>query len=186
MAQKLDEQLYEVFDHICTCLAEGAMWHMKSANECRNIALKGYGEWHAEESRSDNKTYGEFYQILHDKINFTPNINVAEIDKVNDYKISSLDEFKEHHVKWIKKEESFVKAMNIAIDKVATVDMELYNTLCDMVEDVQGEISLVKYSYDSLAFAEWMGHDVSIKSKYLYDYFTKEHRRGRRINFRIS
>lgn len=184
--QQEQEELYEILDHICTCLAEGTLWHMKSANECRKIALKGYGEWHSEESKTDNKTLDEFCEILQDKLDFSPNVNSSEIDKVNNYKISNLEEFREHHLKWIKKEENFVKAMNVAIDKARAIDMELYHKLCEMVDDVQSEISLVKYSYDSLAFAEWMGHDVSIKSKYLYDYFTKEHKKGMPINFRIS
>ena len=39
--------------------------------------------------------------------------------------------------------------------------------------------------YSSLDFAEWHGHDITVKSKWLHDYFEKEYASGM-IDFNIG
>lgn len=178
-------ELYMALNEICTCMSEGEIWHRKSANECRRMAVRGWGRWHDAESCGDKRIHDKLDKILMDKLMFTPEIDNKMVERANNYMISNMGEFKSHHKHWVDREESLIMALNIAIRKAGSVDMELYQELCCIIKEVQNEVMRVKMTYARLDMGGWTGQDIGVCSKWIHDYFDKEYD-GEDINFNIG
>lgn len=178
--------LIESLNNVATCLAEGMIWHQRSSIECHKLAIKGWAKWHNVESIIDKFTYDKFDKILVEKLMIKPFVDVKQIEEAYKYEIPSMNDFKTHHKIWIQNEKKLVEYLNEAINESKEIDMQLYNKLCDMVEEVQHEIAVVRMTYNNLELAGWMGHDISVKSKWIKDYFDEEYVYGRKIKFNIG
>lgn len=183
---KENEILFEALNNIATCLAEGMIWHQRSSIECNKLAIKGWAEWHRVESIVDKHSYDKFDKILIEHLMYKPFVNIKKIEQAYKYEIPTMNDFKIHHKIWVENEKQLVQYLNEAIDESKEVDMKLYKKLCKMVEEVQHEIALVRMTYNNLELAGWMGHDISVKSKWIKDYFDLEYCYGDTIRFNIG
>lgn len=186
MPQNRDDELFRALDDICTYLVEGEAWHLKAANECRKIAIRGLGRWHDAESKGDKKLLDHFVKMLGDRLQYYAKIAYQHVDKAQQMSIRNLDDFKQHFNDWIDREERFIDVLNFAVKGSGAVDMELYQCLCKMVKEVQDESMRARMVYDNLEFGGWMPHDISVKSKWLHEYFEHGYKQGEDINFNLG
>lgn len=183
---KQNEALYNALDDICTYLVEGEAWHLKTANECRKIAIRGIGRWHDCESMGDKKLLDNLVKMLGDRLQYNVNIEYGQVEKAQQIEINNLEEFRNHFHIWDKREKEFIETLNFAIKKSGEVDMELYKTLCTMVKEVQDEVMRARMVYESFEFTSWQPHDISIKSMIIHKYFEDDYKHGEDININIG
>lgn len=181
-SEKKYSSFEECLNEIGTYLVAGEMWHERSANESRKMAVRGWGRWHDAESCGDKKIYSCLSKIVMDKLGHHITLNPEKINKAMMYSINDL---KTHHNDWIDREEHLIKALNEAIEMSRKVDMQLYKKLCEIIDEVQNEKMRVKMILSNLNLTNWNGHDVSVKSKWLHDYFEKDYD-GKCIDFNIG
>lgn len=186
MPEIQDQELIKALNDICTFLMEGEEFHKKSASECRKLAINGWADWHTEECKTDKNALTVFMESLKVNSEFALEINSRQVDRVKLLPIKNIDDFRLHHIEWLEREEDFADAINFAIEKIDASNAKLKKWLELLVDEVQSEIELVKYAYTSLKFGDWMGHDISVKSKWMVDYFKKEYKEKQPIKFNIG
>lgn len=171
--------LHMELNKIVTYLSEGEYWHEKAAGECRKMAIRGWGRWHESEAICDAKSRICLEKLLRDKLSFAPEIDMAMVDHASKYIMNGAADFKTHHKLWIEREERLIECLNKAIELSRSVDMELYKELCCLLDEVQNEAMRVRLAHSSLDLGGWNGHDISVKSKWIHEYFEKEYSGGK-------
>ena len=79
-----------------------------------------------------------------------------------------------------------LQCLNQAIHKSRTVDIQIYNELICLQKEVQDEKMRARMAHDSLEFAGWNPHDISVKSMLIHKYFEHEHKDGGEININLG
>jgi len=100
--------------------------------------------------------------------------------------MSNMADFQAHFKMWWDREQELVGALNAAIAEAAQVNVCLYKELLCILTEVQDEQMRLEMCYNSLEFGGFHPHDVSVKSKWLHDYFEHEYKNGQPINFNIG
>lgn len=186
MAREHDENLLRALDDCCTFFVIGEAAHLTAANECRKFCPRGLGQWHDAERIGDGVCLTKFAKLMGDNIHYRPIIAYGEVDKAQRFEISTMDDFKDHLHDWIEREERFVEALDFVVTKIGTVNMELYQKVCEIVKEVQNEKFRAELVYNSFKFTKWNEHDISVKSKWIHDYFTDVYKPGDPIDFNIG
>lgn len=186
MMEQRTGELYDALNDICTYLVEGQAWHLKAANECRGIAIRGIGRWHDKEAEGDFNALDPLVKLLGDRLNFKAKIAYPRVERSQNFEIRNIEEFAKHFHVWIDRENEFLKALNFAVSKSGAVDMSLYQCLCKLTKEVQDEAMRARMVYDSMDFAGWNPHDISVKSKWIHEYFEHDYKPGEDINFNIG
>jgi hypothetical protein len=170
--------LCEHIDAICSYLSAGSHWHRKAANASRKIGIRGFGRWHDCEAEGDFCCLEKLNKIVFDKLKHEPVINMEMSVNAEGYTMNSLDCFKRHFKLWVSNENELIDRLNDAIHHARTVDMQIYNCLVGLCDEVQSEIMRATMARDSLDFAGWNPHDISVKSRWIHEYFEHEHEGG--------
>lgn len=178
-------ELKTKLDHIATMLAKGEVWHKKSANECRKIGVRGVGRFHDAEGMHDAIELFEMTKILYDKMGYAPKVNYQHLEKADMYTIATHTDFKRHFMIWIDHEKEFIKLLLETLPHTM-VDMELYEKVAKLTKSVQDEKFRVELVKNSFEFVGWNPHDISVKSKWLHDYFENEWKIGDEVDFNIG
>lgn len=172
-------------DHICTMLAKGEVWHKKAANECRKIGMRGMGRYHDAEGMTDAIELFEMGKILCDKMHYYGRVDYTVVAHADTYNIANNADFKRHFGIWDAAEKELAAKITEFLPH-AMVDMDLYKKLTHILHNVQNEIFRLNIVKNSLEFAGWNPHDISVKSKWLHDYFENTWKLGCDIDFNIG
>lgn len=184
--EEMKQKLYEYLDEICTYLSANAHWNLKAANGSRRIAVRGFGRWHDNEAKCDFHELEHLEKIVGDKLGYTPKVNMEMVSKAEMYEMRDMNAFQNHFKLWMDAQKELSECLTHAIKKARYVDMQIYDKLCCLASKTQNEKMRVKMAYDSLAFAGWNPHDISVKSKWIHDYFENKHKDGEDINFNLG
>lgn len=179
------ETLQQHLNTIATYFSEGAAWHRRAANECRKLHIRGWGRWHEAEALYDFKAHLELEKLVRDNLQYAPVADVNYLVRAYAFTIDSMEGFKAHHQSWIDRENLFTQALMAAIEDSRSINIEVYKCLCCIAEEVQNEAMRVAWVHESMAMTGWNPHDLSVKSKWLHDYF-ECHYDGGKIDFNIG
>lgn len=175
-----------LMSEISTYLWEGEAWHEKAANECRKLALRGFGRWHEAEGCYDAKERYCLDKLMRDKLDMSPMVDIAKLDRALQYMMTGgADGLKAHFHMWMEREHAFIDTLNAAIKMSGEIDMEIYKKLCCLVDEVQNESMRVKMVEMRLAMAGYNGHDLGVTSMVLHKYFECEYDGGK-IDFNLG
>lgn len=177
--------MHDYLDKIASCLSCGEAWHRKVANENRKIGIRGFGQWHDAEAKCDQHSLACLQKLMQDNLKYAPNIDSAHRTKAEHVTMEGISCFKEHFKLWKEREEVLLEALTAAIPLMRDENIQLYEELCELKKEVQNEIFRLECVYNNLEFAGWMGHDISVKSKWLHDYFECDYSGGL-IDFNIG
>lgn len=184
--EETKKHLYAFLDDICTYLSSGAHWNLRAANASRKLAVRGFGRWHDCEAKQDFCELMHLEKIVGDKLGHMPTVDMQMVNKAEMYDMANMNDFKAHFKMWIDMEEELAECLAHAIAKARTVDMQIYEKLCCMADKAQNEAMRVRMAYDSLDFAGWNPHDISVKSKWIHQYFEAEHKDGEDVNINLG
>lgn len=173
-----------LLDEISAFLHDGFHWHKRVANQCRKIAIRGWGRIHDQQSKCDAEELIDFEKLLMDKLNYAPTEYPNKESHI--YNINTLDDFKQHHIDWIKRETAIIPTFNKAINEARSIDIEVYEKLCCILKRVQGEKMRVHMLYDRLEMAGWNTHDIGVCSKWLHEQAENGDISGHDINSNIG
>ena len=148
----MDENLKQYLDRITVSLEEGALWHKKAANECRNFGVRGLGRWHDCEAAGDFETLVCLEKLLGDNVNYYKTSR-PELDVVSGVNIRNQQELKAHFASWRNRELVTTDAIASAIPLMREENIELYEKLCCIQKEIQNEIVSVLRVHDSFEFA---------------------------------
>ena len=169
----MNQEFTNLINSICSSLFEGEIWHERSGGECRKIAVRGWGRWHDHEAKGDMCSRMCIEKLLRDKCDYSPTIDVGVATRAMSYSIPAVGSLKEHLTSWIAREEQFINTLNQAIKIAATVDIDIYKCLIDLTAEVQAEKMRVNLCVKRLDVGQWGGHDISIVSMILHEFFEK-------------
>ncbi|MCL2071564.1 MAG: hypothetical protein FWH07_04940 [Oscillospiraceae bacterium] len=158
-------------DEICSELFIGEHYHERCANEFRKIGLRGFGRWCDCESKGDYCSRVALEKLLCDRLDYSPRINTAGIDKALTVQIGDLSALKSTLESWYNREADFITILNKAVELSRSVDISIYGALCELLEEVQTEKTRVKMLNKRLELKGYDGHDVGQVSKELHKYF---------------
>lgn len=178
--------LYKYLNDIATYLYAGTHWHMKAANGSRKNLIRGFGRWHDCEAKGDFCALQKLEKVVQDKLGYTPMVDMETVAKAEAYTMNDSNTFKMHFDIWDKNETELIECLNHAIHKSRTIDIQIYKELMCLEKEVQDERMRAKMAKDSLAFGGWSGHDISVKSKWIHEYFEKDHEDGGEININLG
>lgn len=173
-------------DHICSYLAMGEMWHRKAANECRKLALRGFGRWHEAESCGDADSLTCLSKLVMDKLMYAPKLDMQMVGKAESYSMNNIGDFKAHFSMWSENESELIECLNKAINLSRAMDIELYNKLCHITDEVQNEKMRIRLAHDRLNLGGWQGHDLGVVSMVMHSYFQNEHKQGSMIDLNLG
>jgi hypothetical protein len=176
----------KLLDEIATYLYAGVHWHMRAANYSRKNLIRGFGRWHDQEAKGDFCTLIKFEKVVSDKLGHIPAVNMEMVDMAEAYVMSSNQDFKAHFKTWENRERDFSDCLNEAIREARGVDIQIYNELICLQKEVQDEIMRARMARDSLDFGGWNPHDISVKSKWIHEYFEHTHQDGGEININLG
>ena len=176
---------HPLMDKVCTSLFEGEVWHGRSANECRKIAVRGFGRWHDSEAECDMKSRLCLEKLLRDRLGYATSVDTSVAAKPAAYSINGASGLKNHLEAWMRREEEFAETLSEAVRMAATVDICIYKELCCLAEEVQSEAMRVKMCGMRLDMAGWNGHDIGIVSMILHKHF-EEHPHDKYVNVNIG
>lgn len=180
------KHLRKHLDDIFTYLSAGSHWHMKAANASRKLCVRGLGRWHDAKAKSDFCELECIEKIVGDKLGHMPHIDMQMVVKAEAFDMNNMNDFKTHFKMWMDMEEELSECLSHAIHKARTIDMQIYEKLCCLADKSQNEKMRVRMAYDSLDFAGWNPHDISVKSKWIHEYFEREHKDGEDVNINLG
>lgn len=180
------QHLYEYLDEIATYLYAGAHWHTKAANYSRKNLIRGFGRWHDQEAKGDFCALQKLEKIVYDKLGYMPHVDMEMVSKAETYTMNDMGAFKAHFDLWERNESELIECLNHAIHKARTIDIQLYKELMCLEKEVQDERMRAKMAKDSLSFGGWNPHDISVKSKWIHEYFENDHEDGGEININLG
>jgi len=93
--------------------------------------------------------------------------------------------FQAHFRLWAQRENELVHEITEAISPMRDINVAIYKALLELKEEVQNEIFRAEHAFNSFTLANWEGHDITVKSKWIHDYFEKEYDGGC-IDFNIG
>lgn len=178
--------LYEYLDEIATYLYAGTHWHMRAANYSRKNLIRGFGRWHDCEAKGDFCALQKLEKVVNDKLGYMPHIDMEAVSKAEAYAMDDPNAFKMHFDIWEHNESELIECLNHAIHKSRAIDIQIYKELMCLEKEVQDEKMRARMAKDSLAFGGWNGHDISVKSKWIHEYFEHEHKDGEDININLG
>ena len=178
--------LEEYIDDICTLLEYGELWHKKSANECRELGIRGPGRWHEAEADGDNSVHMGLRKILEDRVRYVPKINIKELEEAEQYKIKNLEAYKMHFMKWIEHEKKLIHCLNKAVAMSRDVDSDLYEKLWCIKKESENEKMRVKMVQLNFDFADWNKPYLLYCSRIIHKYFEHEYKQGDMIDFNLG
>ena len=181
----MTERLITALNDVCTYLAEGEAWHMRVANQCRKLHIRGLGRWHEAEACGDFKHRECLEKLLMDNCKIETDIEPARIVDSMTTKFNGMSDFKQHFFTWAEREELLISALSTAIDESRLENIELYHKLCCIQKEVQNERMRAEWAYHRLDLAGWNGHDIGVVSMIIHSYFEKEYDGGL-IDFNIG
>ena len=184
--EDIKKELLTLLDEICTYLYCGAHWHLKAANACRKILIRGFGRWHDCEAKGDFCALLKLEKVTQDKLGYMPKVDMEMVSKAELYTMNSMEDFKNHFRMWEANESELIECLNHAIHKSRTIDIQVYQALMCLEKEVQDERMRAKMAKDSLMFGGWSGHDISVKSKWIHEYFEHTHKDGEDININLG
>jgi len=120
-----------------------------------------------------------------DKLNYEPKYNVSKHETIHNMSLNSAADFKDSHVKWVEWEKSIYQALNEAIEKARTQDVEIYRELMCILDMIQREVTRVQLVMRRLDQTGWNGHDVGILSMVIHKWF-EENPNEPEANFNIG
>lgn len=173
-------------DDICTYLSAGSHWNMRAANASRKLAVRGFGRWHDCAAKSNFCTLDCLEKIVGDKLGHMPKIDMQMVSKAEMYNMANMNDFKAHFKMWMDMQHELIECLNHAIHKSRTIDMQIYQKLCCMADEAQDEKMRIRMVHDNLDFGGWNGHDISVKSKWIHEYFEHQHKEGEPININLG
>lgn len=179
-------KLYSKLDEICTYLYRGVHWNAKAANACRKIAIRGLGRYHDHDAKYDFCELQCLEKIVGDKLMYMPKVDMQVVTQAEMYDMANLNDFKAHFKMWMDMEDELDECLIHAIEKARVVDMQIYEKLCCMSAHAQNNCMRIRMIYDSLDFAAWQPHDISVKSMIIHKYFEHEHKDGEEINVNLG
>jgi hypothetical protein len=180
------KELCTCADEIATYLYAGTHWHMKAANYSRMNCIRGFGRLHDCQSKEDFCDLLKLEKIFIDKLGHIAQVNMETVTKAEAYTMPNADAFKAHFDVWINNESDFSECLNRAIHISRSVDMQIYKELACLAERVQNEIMRARMIKDSFSFGGWNPHDISVKSKWIHEYFEHHHEDGAGINVNLG
>lgn len=184
--EEMLKHLYEYIDEIATYLYAGAHWHLRAANFSRKNLVRGFGRWHDCEAKGDFCELEKLEKVVGDKLGYMPHVDMQMVTKAESYTMNDMNAFKAHFDIWEHNETELIECLNHAIHKSRTIDIQIYQALMCLEREVQDERMRACMAKDSLAFGGWSGHDISVKSKWIHEYFEKEHHDGEDININLG
>lgn len=180
------KHLFMHLDDICTYLYCGTHWHLKAANACRKVLVRGFGRWHDCEAKGDFCQLERLEKVMQDKLGYMPHIDMEMVSKAEMYTMNTMEDFKNHFKLWERNEMELIECLNQAIHASRTIDIQTYKELMCLTDEVQDEKMRASMVKDSLAFGGWNGHDISVKSKWIHEYFEHQHKDGEDININLG
>lgn len=186
MPHEQERELFMGLDEACSMIVDSEAWHAKAANQCRGLGIRGWGKWHDMESILHKKCLDKLAKLLQDKLDFTPELNLKRLEKIDMFQIENLDDFIKHHRQWIEREERFNDALTVPLKTSKKVNRALHEQLEKLEEEAQHQIALVKRTYKNIEFAEFMTHHILVVSKWMEDYFDYDYIPGSKIKFNIG
>lgn len=178
--------LQKHLDEICTNLYCGAHWHLKAANASRRLHIRGLGRWHDCEAKGDFCSIERLEKIVGDKLDYSPHVDMQIVMQAEAFEMHSMEEFKKHFDIWEGNESELIDYINCAIHASRMIDIQIYKFLICLADEVQNERMRACMVKESFAFGGWSTHDISVKSKWIHEYFEKEHHDGEDINFNLG
>lgn len=186
MPQEQNQELYTGLDEVCVMIIESEAWHARAANECRSLGLRGWGKWHDKESLIHKKCLDKLVKLLQDKMDFTPELNLTRLEKINQFQIDNIDDFIKHHFEWMEREKKFNEALIQPLKESKKINRELHEQLENLEYEAQHQIGLVKRVFKNIKFAQFLPHHIVVVSYWIEDYFDYEYEPHKPINFRIG
>lgn len=180
------EELEKGLNELCSYLHEGATWHRRAANLSRMMKVRGFGRWHDVESCADHDALVHVQKKAGEHLQYLPEVDMSKAMEAERMKMQSLNDFKSHFIDWVDRETQAIVVLNKCIEHSRIVDMNMYHCLCKLQCEIQNEATRAEWAYDSLDFVGWNQHDISIKSKWLHDYFEFDYKCGEPIDFNIG
>jgi len=174
-----------LMNSVCTELLAGEVYHSRTANEFRKIALRGFGRWADAEARGDMKSRLCLEKQLRDKLGYAPVVDVSKLANEVNASFSNVSELPAILQKWIDREKEFAKTLTQAMRLAAEIDVEIYRELIELTNEVQTEAFRVKLCGMRLELAGWNGHDIAIVSKLLHHHF-EEHPDDKYVNVNLG
>lgn len=184
--EEMKKALHDELDHICSYLSAGACWHLRAANACRKMLIRGMGRWHDCEAKGDFCSLEKLLKIIQDKLGYNPKIDMEMAAKAEMYTMNNMEDFKNHFRLWDSNESELIECLNHAIHLSRTIDIQIYKELMCQTKEVQDERMRARMAKDSFAFVSWNPHDISVKSMMIHKYFEHEHKDGSEININLG
>ena len=181
----MHSELITCLDKIVSYLSCGEAWHRRVANECRKLGVRGMGRWHDAEAVGDQKILSALQKELRDYLKHAPAIDSTTRAKSEEVTMEGLKCFQAHFNIWLDREKQLCHEVTLAIGHMREVNITIYRTLLDLKEEVQNEMFRLEHAFNSFQFAGWEGHDITVKSKWIHDYFEKDYDGGC-IDFNIG
>lgn len=186
MPHEQNQELFNDLDEICVMIIDSEAWHARASNECRSLGVIGWSKWHEKESMLHKKCLDKLTKMLQSKMDFSPELNLERLKKINQFEINNLDDFIRHHSEWVEREERFNEALRPSLKASKKINRELHEQLEKLEEEAQHQVYLVKKVYKRIKFAGFMPHDIGVCSKWMEDYFDYEYNPGDKIKFNIG
>ena len=181
----MNNEFSSLMNQICGALLEGEIWHGKAGNECRKIALRGFGRWHDSEARCDMETRLCLEKLLRDKLGYAPTPDVSGAVRSASMALSGVGELPAHLQSWQNREKAFAATLTKAMRMAAEIDIDIYKELIALTGEVQGEAMRVRLCGARLELAQWSSHDIGIVSMILHKHF-EEHPDDKYINVNLG
>lgn len=187
MPHERNQELFGSLDEVCSMIVDAEAWHAMASNECYGLGgVDGWGVWHGKESLLHKRCLDKLTKILQRNLDFTPQLNLKPLDKINQFEIRNIDDFIKHHREWIEREERFNEALITPLLESKKVNRELHKELENLQDEAQHQIMLVKKTFKRIKFAEFMPHDIAICSYFICKYFDYDYDPRYPIYFNIG
>lgn len=172
-------KLIDLLNEIVTYLWEGEIWHGKTANESRKFSMRGFGRWHELEAFDDMQSRVNLEKIIRDRMNLSTFVDHSKIINAFSYTIKNMNDFNNHFMVWHKREIMYSECLNEAFSLSRHFDIQLYKSLCEVLDLAQEEIMRVKIVFETL---QMYPNDIRQISEKLHLHFEKNNN----LNFCIS
>ena len=166
----LEQKLNEIFSY----LARGKKFHYNQSFGLRNLGLRGIANLHDKESICDYKSMISIKKTINDRLHWTPSIDESISKEYENYKISSMADFKNSFAIWQKNETELEDCISETLKLASMEDLMLYNELICLGKEVQEERFRSEAIYTRLNLGEWGGHDIARISKDIHCHLEKE------------
>jgi len=171
--KKSGKSFHELLDCISTDLFTGSAWHLRAANQMRNLGMRGFARVHEYGSCHDHKKRIYLEKLLMDRMDYAPMIDVSDAAHATSFVISDPSKLKSHLEMWHSNESEFVKYLIEAVRMAAHEDMCVYNELACILNGVQEEIMRIKFIIKRLDVGGWSGHDIGVVNMVIHEHMEK-------------